>query len=151
MQACTNYWENIGREVDQKTKSSLVSGSNSNKCGDNNLCIGTDIKHTASVVRTVLEGKGKSIMNKVNVHDLKDTCLDLKTYIKQRDNVFVFLPITNLQRLKTGQSLKPNKILSYEDFDPIVVHKTIRATGKYNFEEIKIQLPQKLILNFLKN
>ena len=79
-------------------------------------------------------------MNKVNVHDLKDKCSDLKNCIKQQENVFGFLPITNLRHLKIDQSLKQNKILSYEDIDPVMVHKTICATGKYSFDEARIQL-----------
>ena len=89
-------------------------------------------------------------MNTVNIQDLNDKCADLKTCVQQQENVFGFLPITNLRRLKIGQSLKPNKILSYEEFDPVTVHKTVRATGKPNFEGAKIQLPSKINFTLFK-
>ena len=82
-------------------------------------CSNTNVKDTVSVVGTVLEGKGKTVMNEVNIHDLIDKCTDLKTCIQQQDNIFGFLPITNLRLFKIGQSLKPNKIMSYEEFDPV--------------------------------
>ena len=92
----------------------------------------------------VLAGKGKAIMNKINIYDLNDKCSDLKQCIRQQTNAFAFLPITNLRRFKIGQSLKPNKILSYEEFDPVALHESIRATGQYKFEKAKIQLPSKI-------
>ena len=58
--------------------------------------------------------------------------------------VFGFLPITNLHRLRIGHSLKPNKILTYTDFDPVKVHAEVKATGQFNFQNAKIQLPSKI-------
>ena len=44
----------------------------------------TDPRGTVAVVRTVLEGKGKSIMNKVNIRDLNDKCAGLKSVSTNR-------------------------------------------------------------------
>ena len=128
----------------ENTESSLAVVVKTNECINNRSCSSTNVKDTVSVVRAVPEAKGKTVMNKVNIHDLNDKCTDLKTCVQQQDNVFVFLPITNLRRLKISQSLKPNKILSHKEYDPVTVHKTERATGKPNFEEAKIQLPSKI-------
>ena len=46
-------------------------------------------------------------------------------------------------------SLKPNYVLTAENFDPMWVHKQVRKTGKYNFEEAKIQLPSKINFDLL--
>ena len=61
--------------------------------------------------------------------------------MQQQNTVFGFLPITNLKRIKMSTSLKPNYVLTAGNFDPMWVHKQVRKTGKYNFEEAKIQLP----------
>ena len=139
---CNKVRDNIKTDI-EIAESSLVVGVNTNECSNNSSCSSTNVRDTVSIVRAVLEGKGKTVMNKVNIHDLNDKCADLKTCVQQ-ENVFGFLPITNLRRLKIGQSLKPNKILSYEEFDPVTVHNTVRATGKPNFEGAKIQLPSKI-------
>ena len=126
----TNTRHSVQGSLDENKIGSLVSGSNPNSNNGNKLITSTNTRDTVNVVRTVLQDRGKAIMNKVNVHVLGDKCSDLKQCISQQTNAFGFLPITNLKRLKIGQSLKPNKILSYEEFDPVAVHKSVRITGK---------------------
>ena len=58
--------------------------------------------------------------------------------------MFGFLPITNLKRFSISQSLRPNRILTQDTFDPVATYKAVKATGKYNFQEAKIQLPSKV-------
>ena len=140
MNAGVNTKQLMQGDLDRNKQTSLVAGSNPNR-DNNNLNSSTNTKDTVKVVNTVLQGRGKAIMNKVNVYELGDKCSDLKQCINQQTNAFGFLPITNLKRLKIGQNLKPNKILSYEEFDPVAVHNSVRATGQYNFEKAKIQLP----------
>ena len=37
-----------------------------------------------------------------------------------------------------------------KNFDPICIHAQVRETGKYNFEETKIQLPSKINFDLLE-
>ena len=62
-----------------------------------------------------------------------------------------FLPISNLKRLQIASSLKPNVVLKDDHFDPIAVHKTVRSTGKYNFDGAKIQLPSNINFHVLEH
>ena len=108
-----------------------------------------DYTSTSVILKQVEKGKGNSCMRKVEVEKIKDKCLDLKKCIQQQNTVFGFLPITNLKRTKMSTSLKPNYVLTAENFDPMWVHKQVRKTGKYNFEEAKIQLPSKINFDLL--
>ena len=83
-------------------------------------------------------------MRKVNVQALRNKNTDLKLCLSQQTNAFGFLPITNLQRLDRGNSLKPHKVLTYKEFDPINVHEEVKNTGLYNFQKAKIQLPSSI-------
>ena len=83
-------------------------------------------------------------MRKVSVQALNNKSTDLKLCLSQQANAFGFLPITNLQRLRRGHSLRPNKVLTYHEFDPIKVHSEVKRTGSYNFQQAKIQLPSKI-------
>ena len=70
----TKHW--VQRGLDENQNGSLVSGSNPNKNYGNKPITSTDTRDTVSVVRTVLQGSGKAIMNKVkvNIHGLNDKC-----------------------------------------------------------------------------
>ena len=87
---------------------------------------------------------GSKCLRHVLLNNIKDKCIDLKTCFKQQSTPMGFLPISNLKRLQISSSLKPNKILTDKQFDPIAVHKGVKGTGKYNFEGTKIQLPSKI-------
>ena len=45
---------------------------------------------------------------------------------------------------------KPN-VISRDQLDPIQVHSQVKATGKYNYEEAKIQLPSNINLTYWIN
>ena len=85
------------------------------------------------------------------VSNIKDKCIDLKACARQQTTPMGFLPITNLKRLQIGSSLKPNKVLEDEQFDPVVVHRIVRETGKYNFEGAKIYLSSKIKFHLLEH
>ena len=70
--------------------------------------------------------------------------------IDQQNTVFSFLPITDVKRTKMNTSLKPNNVLIAEKFDLVHIYKQVRETGRYNFEEAKIQLPSKINFNLLE-
>ena len=105
-----------------------------------------DVKNSVQITRAVLNGNNTCIRH-VNVLDIKDKCVDLKRCIAQQGTVFGFLPITNLKRMKIGHSLTPNKVLSHNNFDPVLTHKAVRHMGGKNFETAKIPLVI-LILNY---
>ena len=109
-----------------------------------------DCTKTASIVQKVKNGN-KQCLRHVNVKKITDKCIDLKKCIQQQRNVYGFLPITNLRRLHLNQSLKPNVILNEEQFDPVRVHNIVKATGKYNFEEAKIQMPSTINFELLES
>ena len=81
-----------------------------------------DTTDITAIARAILQGKGNKVMRKVNVRTLNVRTLnvrtlnnkskDLKLCLSQQTNAFGFLPITNLQRLHRGHSLKPNKVLT---------------------------------------
>ena len=48
---------------------------------------------------------------------LKNKSTDLKLCLSQQTNAFEVLPITNLQRLRRGYSLRTNKVLTYNEFE----------------------------------
>ena len=107
-----------------------------------------DVTKTNSIVKAVIEGK--NCVRNIIVSNIKDKCIDLKTCVKQQTTPMGFLPISNLKRLKIASSLKPIVVLKDEQFDPIAVPKTVRGTGKYNFEGAKIQLPSKINFQLLE-
>ena len=63
--------------------------------------------------------------------------------------VFGFLPISNLKQFRISEALKPNKILTETEFDPVTIHEVIKSTGKPNFEKARIQLPSKINFELL--
>ena len=99
-----------------------------------------DVTKTQSITRAVMNGHHQCVRN-VRVQNIEDKCLDLQKCLAGRETVFGFLPITNLKRLKLAYSVKPNVVLNSDNFNPVTVHKMVKSTGKYNFEEAKIQLP----------
>ena len=103
-----------------------------------------DNTDTAAIVKEVLQGGGSKVMRKVSVQALKNKSSDLKLCLSQQTNAFGFLPITNLQRLHRGHSLRPNKVLTYKEFDPTKVHEEVKNTGLYNFQKAKIQVPSSI-------
>ena len=127
-----------------KTKSSCKHDESSQVQDSETLTDTFDNTDTAAVVKEVLRGKGSKAMRKVNVQALKNKSSDLKLCLSQQTNAFGFLPITNLQRLHRGHSLKPNKVLTYTEFDPIRVHEEVKNTGLYNFQKAKVQLPSSI-------
>ena len=86
-----------------------------------------------------------------NVLNLIDKCTDLKACINQQKTVLGFLPISNLKYFRIIGALKPNKILSDSEFDPVTVPKLVKSTGKPNFEQARIQLPSKIHFELLEN
>ena len=52
--------------------------------------------------------------------------------------------------MQRAYSLKPNSVISNRDFDPVRVHKQVRDTGKYNYEQAKIQLPSNINFELLE-
>ena len=107
-----------------------------------------DVKNSVQITRAVLNGNNTCIRH-VNVLDIKDKCVDLKRCIGQQGTVFGFLPITNLKRMRIGHSLTPNKVLSHNNFDPVLTHKAVRHIGGKNFERAKIQLPSDINFELL--
>ena len=95
----------------------------------------------------MLAGNHTGLRN-VNVLSLNNKCADLKKCIDQQKTIFGFLPISNLKRFRINDALKPNKILTDNEFNPVKVHELVKSTGKPNFEVANIHSRQKLILNF---
>ena len=118
------------------------------QCVDNKLLVERDnqgkidVTSTNSITKAVMDGS--KCLRHVIVSNIKDKCIDLKNCIRQQSTPMGFLPITNLKRLNIASSLKPNVIVQDRDFDPVAVHKVVRATGKFNFEGAKVQLPSKI-------
>ena len=118
------------------------------QCVDNQLVVERDnqgkidVTSTNSITKAVMDGS--KCLRHVIVSNIKDKCIDLKNCIRQQSTPMGFLPITNLKRLNIASSLKPNVIVQDRDFDPVAVHKVVRATGKFNFEGAKVQLPSKI-------
>ena len=83
-------------------------------------------------------------MRKVNVQALNNKSPDLKLCLSRQTNIFGFLPITNLQRLRRGHSLRPNKVLTHQKVNPIKVHFEVKSTGLHNFQQAKIQPPSNI-------
>ena len=108
-----------------------------------------DVTKTNSIVKAVMDGK--KCLRHVIDNNIKDKCIDLKTCVRQQISPMGFLPISNLKRLQIASSLKPNVVLKDDHFDPIAVHKTVRSTGKYNFEGAKIQLPSNINFHLLEH
>ena len=107
-----------------------------------------DYTSTAAILKQVEQGKGNACMRKVKEEKLKDKCLNLKRCIAQQCKVFGFLAITNLKRTKINTNSKPNHVLTAEQ--NVHIHKRVRETGRYNFEEAKIQLPSKINFDLLE-
>ena len=116
-----------------------------NEC--HNLVTGSIVNIT-DVVKTVMNGN--NCIKKVNVLTRKNKCSDLSKCIAQQDTVLGFLPISNLKRTRINNALKPNCVLNTNTFDPIKTHQVVEATGKYNFEEARIQLPSKINFEYLE-
>ena len=108
-----------------------------------------DVKNTAQIVKATVQGS-KCIRN-VIVTNINDKCMDLRKCLAQQDTPLGFLPINNLKRLAIASSLKPNKVLSDKDFDPVLCHKEVKATGVYNFQQAKIQLPSNINFQLLED
>ena len=108
-----------------------------------------DVKNTAHIVKATLQGS-KCIRN-VIVTNINDKCIDLKKCLAQQDTPLGFLSISNLKRLAIASSLKPNKVLSDKEFDPVSCHKEVKATGVHNFQKAKIQLPSKINFQLLED
>ena len=106
-----------------------------------------DVKNSVQITRAVLNGNNTCIRH-VNVLDIKDKCVDLKRCIAQQRNVFGFLPITNLKRMKIGHSLTANKVLSHNNFDPVLTHKVVRHMGGKILKQQKYNYLVILILNY---
>ena len=106
------------------------------------------VTRTNSIVQAVMEGS--KCLRHVIVSNIKDKGIDLKACLRQQTTPMGFLPTSNLKRLQIASSLKPNKILTDEQCDPIVVHKVVKEIGKYNFEGVRIQLPSKINFQLLE-
>ena len=115
----------------------------------NNDSASIDYTRTTAILKQVEKGKGNACMRKVEVEKIKDKCLDLKKCIQQQSMVFGFLSITNLKRTKIN-TINPIRSSHRKKFDPVYIHKQVRETGRYNFEEAKIQLPSKMNFDLLE-
>ena len=111
--------------------------------GSETFVTAIDTTDTTAVVKEVLQGRGNRVMRKVSVQALNNKSTDLKLCLSQQANAFGFLPITNIQRLRRGHSLRPNKVLTYHEFDPIKVYSEVKRTGSYNFMFINFINKQK--------
>ena len=107
-----------------------------------------DVTRTASIVRAVKNGR--SCMHKVRVTNIKDKCLDLKKAISQQSTPLGFLLISNLKRFNIASSLKPNRIITEHQFDPVKVHQQVAKSQNYNFMSTKLQLPSKINFELLE-
>ena len=109
-----------------------------------------NLKKSVEITRAVLNGNN-ACMRHVNVLDIADKCVDLKRCIEQQKNMFGFVPITNLKRMKMCHSLIPNKVLDSETFDPVRTYHAVRNIGGYNFEKAKIQPPSDINFALLED
>ena len=107
-----------------------------------------DVTNSTEVVKNVLAGNHTCLRN-VHVLSLNNKCVDLNKCIDQQKTIFGFLPISNLKRFRISDALKPNKILTDKEFNPVKVHELVKSTGKPNFEGAKIQLPSKINFDLL--
>ena len=98
-----------------------------------------DLCNTESVIDATKADK--DYVKRVDVNKLDYKCQDLQNCLFQQYNAFGFLPLNNLKKVGVGMSLKPNKVICKSDFSPVKVHREVRATGKYNYQEAKILLP----------
>ena len=111
----------------------------------------TDEKHmTTHIVRNIQQGKAPECVRSLNVNEIIDKCSDLKECIKQQRNPYGFLPISNLKRMQRAYSLVPNSIITDKNFDPVWMYNQVRDTGKYNYEQAKIQLPSDINFELLE-
>ena len=115
----------------------------------NESTVKVDLKNTAQIVQATLQGS-KCVRN-VIVTNIEDKCIDLKKCLSQQDTPLEFLPISSLKRLAIASSLRPNKVLNDNNFDPVLCHKEVRATGAYNFQQAKIPLPSKINFSLLED
>ena len=104
----------------------------------------SDIDLTKSADIITVTRLGKNHIKKVNVPCITDKCQDLDKCLRQQTNALGFLPINNLTYKSTRLSLEPKIIISDNNFDPVAIHRMVRRTGKYNFEEARILLPSKI-------
>ena len=145
-----------GESLDNVTKNLHVKTENVNKneCDsgvmqENDSQTKVDVKNTPQIVKATLQGS-KCVRN-VIVANIEDKCSDLKKCLSQQDTPLGFLPISNLKRLAIASSLRPNKVLDDSNFDPVWCHKEVKATGTYNFQQAKIQLPSRINFDLLEN
>ena len=52
--------------------------------------------------------------------------------------------------MQRAYSLVPNSIITDKNFDPVRLYKQVRNTGKYNYEQAKIQLPSDINFELLE-
>ena len=98
-----------------------------------------DLCNTESVIDATKAGK--DYVKRIDINKLDYKCQDLQNCLSQKYNVFGFLRLNNLKKVGVAMSLKPNKVICKSDFSPVEVHREVRATGKYNYQEAKILLP----------
>ena len=94
---------------------------------------------------------GKDTIKKVNVQAITDKCADLQQCLKQQNNALGFLPINNLVFAHHRPPLKPKIVITEKNYDPIAIHKFVRNTGKYNFQDARILLPSKINFDLFEN
>ena len=68
-------------------------------------------------------------------------CTDLQKAISQQYKPFGFLPLQNLTEKEMHRDYTPKSVLVDTDFDPIMLHRNIFESGKYNYQGERIQLP----------
>ena len=95
--------------------------------------------------------QGSKCVRNVIVTNIEDKCIDLKKCLSQQDTPLGFLPISNLKRLAIASSLRSNKVVNDNNFDPVHCHKEVKATRLYNFQQAKIQLPSKINFDLLED
>ena len=131
------------REYHQVQGRNLVPDSKGYRGGNNRVKGSTDMSNsTEFLVNSVLQGK--AYVKHTNVNNIVDKSQDLKKCIKQQRNAMGFLPINDLDRSRFASVCKPKVILTEKEYCPIKTHKVIRATGCYNFQSARIQLPTKI-------
>ena len=130
---------------DQVDGKSTLSSRNNDLQGHrchSDLSNATCLNNSHSIVEATLVGK--VCVKRVNVHHIVDKSENLKLCLQQQDNAVGFLPINNLSYRGTNLSLAPKVIISDPKFDPVKIHRLVRNTGRYNFEEERIFLPSKI-------
>ena len=137
---CTcNSHDNGGCDTNSCTQVAL-SRRDTDQCSEMHLSV--DLTKSHDIIRATK--LGKDTIKKVNVYTITDKCADLQQCLKQQKNALGFLPINNLAFAQHKPPLKPKIVITEKTYDPVTIHRFVRNTGKYNFQDARILLPSKI-------